>query len=385
MRITVLGYVVRGPTGGMAWHHLQYVLGLVRLGHDVRFVEDSDDYPACYDPTRYVIDTDPSYGLRFAADAFRRLGLEKIWSYHDAHTGNWLGPDARHAEEFCRSADMVLNLSGTNPLRDWTGGTPVRAYVDTDPAFTQIRHLKSPAANSLTAGHNAFLSFGENIPRGSARIPDDGFPWMATRQPIVLEQWRVVRPLPGALYTTVMQWESYRTLHHEGVTYGTKSASFEPYLGLPTLTSFPLEIALGSVDAPQERLRAHGWSIVDPLDVARTPWSYQSYIRQSRGELTVAKQGYVLSNAGWFSERSAAYLASGRPVVTQRTGFSTVLPVGAGLLEFSTPAEAVAALTEVESDYALHSRAARELAEQYFDSDLVLPRLLDDAVDQANA
>ena len=380
MRIAVLGYVVRGPTGGLAWHHLQYVLGLVRLGHDVRFVEDSDDYPGCYDPSRHVMDRDPSYGVGFAADAFARLGLGEIWSYHDAHARRWLGPDARGAEEFCQSADLLLNLSGSNPLRDWNRGTPVRAYVDTDPAFTQIRHLTDPAAKALASGHNAFFTFGENIPRGTARVPSDGFPWEATRQPVVLDCWPVVPPPAAASHTTVMQWQSYRTVEHQGVSYGTKSASFEPYLDLPSHAPLPLEIALGSPDAPRELLRSKGWSIVDPLEVARTPWDYQSYIRQSRGEFTVAKHGYVASNSGWFSERSAAYLASGRPVVTQDTGFSEWLTTREGVFPFRTQDEAVAALIEVERHSAHHSRNARTLAEQYFDSDMVLSELLDNAI-----
>ncbi|MBA3342914.1 MAG: hypothetical protein H0T48_13920, partial [Gemmatimonadaceae bacterium] len=340
MRITVLGYVVRGPTGGLAWHHLQYVLGLQRLGHDVRFVEDSDDYPACYDPNRHVMDSDPSYGLGFAADAFGRLGLGAMWSYHDAHTRRWLGPDARGAAAFCRSSDLLLNLSGSNPLRDWTRETPVRAFVDTDPAFTQIRHLENPAAKAQALDHNAFFTFGENIARGTAHIPEDGFPWQATRQPVVLERWQVVPPPAASAYSTVMQWESYRTLEYDGVRYGTKSDSFEPYVDMSGHTSVRLEIALGSPNAPRDLLRAKGWSIVDPLRVARTPWLYQDYIRQSRGEFTVAKHGYAASNSGWFSERSAAYLASGRPVVTQDTGFSEWMPVGEGLMAFRDPEEA---------------------------------------------
>jgi hypothetical protein len=383
VRITVLGYIVRGPIGGLAWHHLQYVLGLVRLGHDVRFIEDSDDYPGCYDPARHVVDCDPSYGLGFAADAFGRLGLEGIWSYYDAHTHRWLGPDARGAEDFCRSADLLLNLSRSNPLRDWTHDTPIRVLVDTDPAFTQVRHLSDPAAKARALLHNAFFTFGENIPRGTARVPDDGFPWQATRQPVVLEQWRVVPPPAGASYTTIMQWESYRTLEHDGVSYGTKSVSFQPYLNFPDQTTPPLEIALGSPSAPRDILRLNGWSIADPLRVARTPWDYQDYIRRSRGEFSVAKQGYVISNSGWFSERSAAYLASGRPVVTQDTGFSEWLRVAEGLLTFREPQEAAAALSEVERDYTRHSRRARALAEDYFDSDPILTRLIEQAIAQA--
>ncbi len=186
MRIVVLGYVVRGPIGGLAWHHLQYVDGLNRLGHDVRFVEDSDDFAGCYDPSRHVTDADPSFGLRFAADAFGRLGLTEKWSYFDAHSNRWAG--APSAEEFCRSADMVLNVSGVNPLREWTARPSVRVFVDTDPLFTQVHNLPDEAARSRVAGHNVFFSFGENIGKPSSTVPDDGFPRQPTRQPIVLSR-----------------------------------------------------------------------------------------------------------------------------------------------------------------------------------------------------
>jgi len=165
LRIVVLGYVVRGPIGGMAWHHLQYVLGLVRLGHDAWFVEDSDDYPGCYDPARHVVDADPTYGLAFAARAFRRLGLTERWAYHDAHGGGWMGPAADRAPEVCRSADLVLNLSGVNPLRPWLAEVPRRALVDTDPVFTQLRHLHDAGARAGAALHTHFFSFGEGIAR----------------------------------------------------------------------------------------------------------------------------------------------------------------------------------------------------------------------------
>jgi hypothetical protein len=381
VRIVVLGYIVRGPVGGLAWHHLQYVLGLVRLGHDVRFVEDSDDYPACYNPVSHVVDSDPSYGLRFATDAFARLGIGHLWSYYDAHTSRWLGPDSAHAEEFCRSADLVLNLSGMNPLRDWTHVVPVRALVDTDPVFTQVRHLSDPIARARALQHTAFFSYAENIEAGTARIPDDGFTWRATRQPIVLDCWALSAPPPGARYTTVMQWQSYSPVEFDGIRYGTKSMSFEPYIDLPRRTSAQLEMAVGGADAPRDLLRANGWSVQDPLSIATSPWDYRNYISGSRGEFTVANQGYVVSNCGWFSDRSAAYLASGRPVVTQETGFSDWLPVGSGLFAFQTSGEALEAVANIERDYIRHSGEARRLAEEYFDSVEVLSRLTEQAIE----
>jgi hypothetical protein len=387
LRIVVLGYVIRGPLGGLAWHHLQYVLGLARLGHDVLFVEDSDDYPACYDPSRGVTDTDPSYGLAFATQTFARLGLGERWAYHDAHTASWLGPAAGHAREACASADVVLNVSGVNPVRPWLAHAPVRVLVDTDPAFTQIRHLDDAAARERAHAHTAFFTFGENVgsPRASrsreaaADLPDDGLPWQPTRQPIVLDAWPVTPgPMDGA-FTTVMQWDSYESRRHGGRTYGMKSRSFEPYAGLPGRVAARLEIALGSPSAPRAELAAQGWSIRDPLEVTRDPWTYQAYVRASKAEFSVAKAGYVLSRSGWFSERSACYLASGRPVVVQDSGFSAWLPTGDGVLAFDGPDGAVAAIESVAADYAHHCRAARDIAQSYFDSDAVLSELLERA------
>ncbi len=394
LRIVVLGYVVRGPLGGLAWHHLQYVLGLAKLGHDVYFVEDSDDYPACYDPSRGVTDMDPSYGLSFAERAFARLGLGERWAYHDAHTARWLGPAATRAREVCASADVVMNISGVNPLRPWFTGVPIRVLVDTDPAFTQIRHLGDAPARELARAHTAFFTFGENVgqrPSHTSRdcrsdpsgvtegLPDDGFPWQPTRQPIVLDAWPVTPgPVDGA-YTTVMQWDSYQSRDYAGQTYGMKSRSFGPYAGLPARVASTLEIALGSPTAPRAELTARGWSIRDPLEVTLDPWTYQAYIRASKAEFSVAKHGYVLSWSGWFSERSACYLASGRPVVVQDSGFSSWLPSGAGVVAFDTPDGAVAAIEAVDADYDGHCRAARDVAEAYFESGAVLSELLERA------
>ena len=379
MRIIVLGYIVRGPLGGLAWHHLQYVAGLARLGHDVYFVEDSEDYPACYDPERDALGTDPSYGLAFAARAFERLDLRERWAYHDARAARWLGPAARRIPAACASAELLLNLSGVNPLREWLINAPARAFVDTDPAFTQIRHLTDPAARALAAAHNSFFTFAENIERPRCLVPDDGFAWVPTRQPVVLEEWPVTRGDASAKWTTVMQWDSYRAREHAGRRFGMKSESFAAYEDLPSRAGGVFELALGSATAPRERLEAKGWTLRDPLEATRDPWTYQGYIQGSKGEWGVAKHGYIESRSGWFSERSAAYLASGRPVVTQETGFSAWLPTGEGLLTFSTPEESLEALQEVDRRYDTHCRAARDLAAAHFDARRVLPRLIEQA------
>jgi hypothetical protein len=376
LRIVVLGYLIRGPLGGLAWHHLQYVAGLARLGHDVWFVEDSDDYPSCYDPLRDVTDADPAYGLGFAKQAFGAVGLPERWAYNDAHCLGWLGPAGVRAEAICRSADVVLNLSGLNPLRPWVENVPTRVYVDTDPGFTQVRHLLDPGARERAAAHTAFFTFAENV-GGSALLPEDGFPWQPTRQPVVLDLWPETRPPADGAFTTVMLWDSYPAVEIDGLTLGLKSESFAPFLGLPALAKTPLELALGGATAPRESLSGHGWRVLDSREPTRTLESYQRYLRASRGEFSVAKHGYVVTRSGWFSERSANYLATGRPVVAQDTGFSEVLPVGEGLLAFTSLDEAVDAIADAELRYAVHQRAARSIASAFFGSDHVLADLLE--------
>ena len=381
LRVVVLGYVVRGPLGGLAWHHLQYVAGLRALGHDVYFVEDSDDYPSCYDPSRGVVDADPSYGLRFAAHAFDRLGLAERWCYYDAHTSRWLGPLGPRAREVCESADLLLNLSGVNPLRPWTERIRARVFVDTDPAFTQIRHLTDPAARALSAAHSSFFTFAQNIERPDCLVPPDGFAWRPTRQPVQLDAWPVTPGPRDGSWTTVMQWDSYPAREHGGRRYGMKSDSFAAFVELPARAGPVFEIALGSESAPRAVLREKGWRLLDPLEVTRDPWTYQEFVRGSKAEWSVAKHGYAATRSGWFSERSAAYLASGRPVLTQQTGFSDWLETGAGLLAFETFEDVLAGMEEIEGAYERHCRAARELAEEFFDARKVLTSLVERAHD----
>lgn len=377
LRILVLGYVVRRPLGGGTWCTLQWTLGLHRLGHDVYFLEDSEDYPCCYDPSRHLTDTDPTFGLDYASRVFARTGLGERWAYHDAHRKTWHGPCSERIEEICASADLLINVSGINTLRPWLAEVPHRAYVDVDPAFEQVRQLTDPAWRERAAGHTAFFTVGENIARGTARLPSDGNHWIATRPPVVLDCWPVSPPPPDAKFTTVMLWDSYPDRDHDGLHLGMKSESFDPYLDMPSRVAPIFELALGGSSAPRDHLRAHGWSLVNALEPTRDPWTYQQYIRDSLGEFTVAKHGYVVSHCGWFSERSANYLASGRPVITQDTGFSELLPTGAGLFAFTTPEEAVAAVRAVTADPAAHGRAARALAADCFDSDKILTRFVD--------
>jgi hypothetical protein len=380
LRIVVLGYVVRGPIGGMAWSDLHYILGLRSLGHDVWFLEDSDDYPSCVDPVEKTISTDPTRGLGFASAVFERAGFGDRWAYHDAHTGTWHGPAAAQMRTTAARADVLLNLAGVNPIRPWLEKIPHRVLIDKDPVFTQLRNVTDPVAAGRSGLHTCFFTFGENIGRATARIPADGLDWQPTRHPIWLDGWPAIPPFPAGRFTTVMQWESYRAREHERVRYGVKADSFAEYLDLPGRVEPVLELVLEGSQAPRNLLGAHGWRIVDPLTAVPDPWAYRRYVQESRAELTVAKQAYVVSRSGWFSERSASYLASGRPVVTEETGFSDWLPTGDGVVSFSNREEAVAAIEDVQSRYASHREAAREVAQSYFDSQTVLTSLLERAL-----
>jgi len=368
------------PWGGLAWHHLQYLLGLAEMGHDVWFLEDSTDQACCYNPQTYESSEDPTYGLRFLGSVLARLQLGERWAYYDAHSSTWLGPASGQAPELCASADLLLNLSCVNPLRPWTRDVPVRALVDTDPVFVQVRHLTNLEAREAAEQHNRFFSFGENIRRG-ATMPDDGLEWLPTRQPIVLDAWPSIAAPADGRFTTVMQWDSYREAVWDARSFGMKSASFDPYIDVPQRVGAELEIALaGAPQVDRLRLQAAGWKLRDPQALNDDPWEYQRYLQSSKAEFTVCKEAYVKARTGWFSERSAAYLASGRPVVTQDSGFSTWLPCGEGVLPFSSPEEAVLSVEKVIADYKAHSQAARGIAAAYFDHRQVLGAMIEAAM-----
>jgi hypothetical protein len=385
LKIVVLGYIVRGPVGGMAWHHLQYVLGLKNLGHDVLFLEYADDWPSCYDPMTNQVGTDPSYGLQFATSAFAKVNLGSVWAYYDTYREYWYGPASERVDSFCNEADVILNVSGVNPIRSSLERIPLRVLIDTDPVFTQIRHLTIESARNRALQHNAYFSFGEAIESREGAVPNDQFAWHATRQPIVLDAWPLTTPPKNGAFTTVMQWESYPPIEFDGRRFGLKSYSFQAIRDLPSRVKTSLEIALGGIWEMKAKLEPLGWRLVDPLRVTRDPWTYQDYIQRSRGEFSVAKHGYVVGRSGWFSERTACYLATGRPAIVQDTGFSRHIPCGEGLWAFDDVEMAASALDQVERDYQRQCRAAREIAAEYFDSSKVLNSLLERAFSTSDA
>ena len=210
MRIIVAGYIVRGPLGGLCWHHLQYVLGLKGLGHEVLYLEDSDDFASCYNPETFICSTDPVFGLAFLVDLFKLYGLEEQWAYFDAHTNNWHGKTKWEVYDFIESCDILINISGVNAVRDWWLKIYNRIFIDTDPVFTQIKNLTNTEAMNYCHFHTQHFTFAENINSENCTIPEDGITWKITRQPVIIQIWKEGVQGIGSAWTTVMQWDSYK-------------------------------------------------------------------------------------------------------------------------------------------------------------------------------
>lgn len=372
LKILCSGFLVRYPVGGFSWHHLQYLVGFQRLGHEVLYVEDSGWQNSCYDPSLNQMTGDSSYGRQYLSELLRPHGLENHWCYL-GENGLSHGRSRTELAQFCNECDVYFNLSNINCIPE-TQDCRRRVLVDTDPVFTQI---KAHGLGGAFSDYHRLFTYGENVNQDGCTMPTGVARWFPTRQPVVLDLWLAGPGLSAAPYTTVMNWSAYGEHEYNGRIYGQKDREFEPYFDLPLRTGERLELAINAPQGVRERLLAGGWRVSDPLRVARTPVDYQAYLRLSRGEFSVAKHAYVMTRSGWFSDRSTGYLASGRPVILQDTGFSEVLPTGKGLLAFRTPQEAVDALCRVSADFEEHCSAARAIAEQYFDAKRVLTDLLE--------
>jgi hypothetical protein len=288
-----------------------------------------------------------------------------------------VGLARRDVLEWADAADLFVNLSGRFHLREIMRAARRRVYVDLDPGFTQIWQARYGVDMNLP-GHDAYVSVGLNLGQPACPVPTLGLPWRPLCPPVVCAEWRPLDQV-GETYTTVADWRGYAPIEWEGVWYKQKADEFVRLMALPARAPRPLEICLAiHPDEPElPRLRAHGWCLSDPGVHAADVDAYRDYVRRSRGEFSVAKHGYVVGRTGWVSDRTACYLAAGRPAVVQDCGLRPHLPVGEGLLVFEGLDDAVAALGEVERDYARHAGAARALAARYFDSDRVLSALLD--------
>lgn len=381
-KVVLLGLVTKMPVAGVLWQTLHYLVGFRRLGWDAYYVEAHARVPSWF--TEHEADDGSERAAAFLDGLLRRFDLGDRWAYHALHAEpRCFGLSEGQLGRLYDSADLLINLHGGTLPRPEHVATGRLVYLETDPVGPQIELYNGlPETIDFLAQHCAHFTFGENYGRPGCEVPvSDRFTYRPTRQPVVLDFWPTDGDATGRPFTTIGNWrQEWRDIHYRGDVYHwSKHREFEKVLDLPRRTSQPMELALASFDEADRRLlEGRGWAVRRALDFSGDLDLYREYVAGSRGEFTVAKDQNVRLRSGWFSDRSATYLASGRPVVTQETGFSEILPTGEGLFAFSTLDEAVAAIERINADYPRHSRAARALAREHFDSDVVLGRLLAD-------
>jgi len=380
-KVVVLGMMTKMPVAGVVWQTVHYLLGLERLGCEIWYVEAHGVNPSMFSGGPDDAGTDAA--AAFIDRTLDRFGLRGRWAYHALHDdGRILGLSEGDLRSLYASAALIVNLhGGTTPLPEHAA-TGRLVYLETDPVKVQVElHEGAVEAVSYLEPHVAFFTFGEQYGSGDCGLPvSDRFKFRPTRQPVVLDLWERAAP-PGDTWTTIGNWrQSRRTVELDGEPYTwSKHSEWKKVLELPRLTSRPIELALaGFHDADRQRLERRGFRVRPASEISDEPDAYRRYIGGSRGEVTVAKDQNVRLRTGWFSDRSATYLAAGRPVVTQDTGFGDILPTGEGLFAFETVDQAGEAMLEVERDWDRHAKAASAIARDHFDSDLVLGRLLDD-------
>ena len=363
--IVVAGSLAQCPhRGGHAWVFLQYLLGFRRLGYDVLFLDRVDD--------------DPGGGLRYLADVMRRYGLGEHFAVARPDR-SYFGIGRREVIEWVRRSAAFINVMGFFNDADVLAAARRRVFLDIDPGFPQM--WRELGLADVFKGHDDFVTIGLNVGREGCEVPTCGLKWVTTPQPVVLEYWPVREPNRDGPVTSVCTWRGdWGGVEFRGKVYGLRVHEFRRFVELPRRSGRRFELA---VDIHPDEVKdvalldENGWERVDPRDAAGDTSAYQDYIARSAAEFMVAKNMYVQSRGGWFSDRSICYLASGRPVLAQDTGFRDSLPAGEGLRTFSTLDEAAAGVEEVFRNYARHARAARAVAEECFDSDKVLLRLLD--------
>lgn len=364
--IIVGGALAAQPdSGGHTWVFLRYLIGFQRLGWRVVFVDmlhEGQDYTA---------------GPKYLTSVMRAFGLERRFALLHTDSSETVGMSRADLLEEVRSCAIFINVMGYITDPDVLGTAPRLAFLDIDPGFPQM--WRELGLHDAFDGYDDCVTIGENIGQADCQIPSCGIDWTTTTQPVVMDLWPPT--LGGERITSVATWRgAFGPVEFDGKTYGLRVHEFRRYATLPKLARVACELALRidpSETADIALLKQGGWSIIDPRGVASDPFSYRRYVQRSKAEFMVAKNMYVQTRSGWFSDRSACYLASGKPVVAQSTAIEHRLPVGEGLLTFSSLDEAVAGVAEVLGNYRRHAARARELAQEYFDSDKVLGDLLD--------
>jgi hypothetical protein len=384
-RVVVMGFMGSCPIAGVIWQHLHYIAGLQRLGHDVYYIEDSARLP--YNPETFEVSNEFDYAARLLERLAREFEFKNRWTFCARYLRGQptAGLSLRKIRRLYREADAILNVCGAQEFNDDLLASDRIIYVESDPGVEQIRIDKGVRSTiDYLRRHRALFTFGENVGTKSFPVPTHNLNWLPTRQPVVTDLWKTSRaPSRAAVFTSIANWSTsgLKDITWRGEKYlWSKSREFLRFVAAPKKAGETFELATNIKDSKTRAKFLHNdWRFHSPLQLSVDYWLYRDYVRRSKGEFTVAKDQYVRLNTGWFSDRSACYLAAGRPVIIQQSGFTHHYGNDGGLFAFSSIKEIVDAVKAINADYAKHSRAAREVAREVFEAEKVLASLLDRA------
>jgi hypothetical protein len=381
-RLVVMGFMGSMPIAGVIWQHIHYIVGLQQLGHDVYYIEDSARLP--YNPETCQVNNDFGYAARILGRLAREFNFKNRWAFCARYLkGNpTAGLVLRKIRQLYRDADAILNICGAQEFNDDLLQSDRLIYIESDPGVEQIKIDKQTRSTiDYLRRHCALFTFGENVGTKKFPVPTHGFKWLPTRQPIVLDFWKTKRPpARAAVFTSIANWSTsgLKDIAWRGETYlWSKSREFLRFVAAPRKAGELFELATSIKDRQtRQKFERNDWVLRSPVDLSINYRLYRDYIHRSKGEFTVAKDQYVRLNTAWFSDRSACYLAAGRPVITQETGFTKLYGGDAGLFAFSSLGEIVDAVGLINGNYLKHSGAARQIAREIFDAKRVLGSLL---------
>ena len=378
--IIVGAYMVRYPLGGMMSWVFQHLVGFKALGHEVYFVEKYVYENSCYNPVHRTMTNDCTYGIKMVDDLLTTAGLQDHWCFVD-HEGNYYGMSKNKIDAVFKSADCYVDLGTQNGWEEESSTCFRRVLIDGEPGFSQIHYSANEELINPYSRYNYFFTNGYNIGRTGNPVPTGNVDWKHMYSPVHTELFKVSIPPIAASFTTVMNWQSHKPISYKGKQYGQKDIEFEKFIQLPTLVDAAIEVAVAGKNVPANRLESNKWKVVNGTEVTHTYNSFCRYVENAKAEFSVCKNVFVALNTGWFSDKSAVFLASGRPVVLEDTGFSQHLPCGLGLFAVKNVAEAGMAIKEIENNWEKHSKAAREIAVECLDTKVLLKKFMNEIND----
>ncbi|MCA1659450.1 MAG: hypothetical protein LC642_02755, partial [Verrucomicrobiaceae bacterium] len=382
-RLLVMGFMGSMPIAGVIWQHIHYIVGLQRLGHDVYYAEDSARLP--YNPATGEVNYDFTYSAELLRKLAREFGFQHRWAFRARYLPDCPGAGLSRSKlrDLYREADGILNVCGAQEFNEDFTPSDRCIYIESDPGLEQIKAARGHRATlEHLRGHGVLFTFGENVGARAFPIATRGLKWLPTRQPVLTDLWKApAPPATAAVFTSIANWSTsgQKDITWRGERYlWSKSRAFLRYVSAPRACGEEFELAT-EIKSPRTRalFQRNGWRLHNPARLSTNLRTYCEYIWRSKGEFTVAKDQYVRLRTGWFSDRSACYLAAGRPVITQETGFTKHYGNTGGLFAFRSLDEIAEAVNAINADYARHSRAARALAREVFEAEKVLRSLLE--------